>query len=1018
MVGATVIISTLIVAPTEPFEFLANFLLDVKFKHANRIEADSRVVMIDINDYALEQISSWPWPRDLHADLVRTLNGLGARAVLMDIVFDSAERGRCDDPRLEPDARVDVPTKVLGTEVNIIWDDDKFRAALSETGNVYLGMFARTYQPQYFPGKVREAAYAVLDELASPTRTKFTRRLRAKLPHTDWVPSGTGRSTEQADRDELFAQIRIEHALTRDFSLDEEQLAERLNIELDQVLLKLATAKRSVARRLVRAFRTDRPAATFLETLAHVLPNLPADVTNPDRQDVLTAYRVITSELHILANAPEADKSIVGRVPNISNPTYPIDLFAESAHAGLVVFDTDAADGIMRRVPLIAYDRGRVIKHLGFAVACDMLDIDDASCRVERGNILAMEDRSGKRAWRVQLDADGRSLINWHTDPAEPKLWQKSFDHIPATLVMNLSENQREIEEAEARLIYAQMRYVEMAAGGVAAEINRFVKAANQRLAMTADGVDEGEREELAALELQLRETVERSVAAVTSWGDEIIDALGEDVKESDLMPDEALIYKLARAAPEFKKTTENTRRRVALLRREIETLTSQLKPRIAGSACLVGYTATAVADTVNTPVFDEVPGVMAHANVINSMFINQFPRTILPWRGWYRWLDVTLIIFAGMVMTVITVWRDPWFSLAAMLILVAIILGLTTTVFDIDSLHVDAAGPLTACFLSWAFVTLYRQLTEERQKRAFSQSLAQYTSPAIAAQLAENLTRQAGTLDLAPQSRLVTCFFSDLKGFTSISERLGASRTREVLNPYLEAMSDVLIRHEAMINKFMGDGIFAFFNPPILPVENHPRAACEAALDSFDALERLIEVLGHGELGEEVRGLRMRIGVNTGEVFVGDYGSSNKLDYTCIGDTVNLSARLEPACKPFGIEAMVSEATLTAAGEGFVTRHLGGLQVVGKKEAIQVYELIGRTGQVSADRVEHADRFGKAVTEFQGSKWEAALKTIAACRSMRANDLAADLLESNIRKHIANPPADDWNQAIELTSK
>jgi adenylate cyclase len=381
-------------------------------------------------------------------------------------------------------------------------------------------------------------------------------------------------------------------------------------------------------------------------------------------------------------------------------------------------------------------------------------------------------------------------------------------------------------------------------------------------------------------------------------------------------------------------------------------------------------------------------------------------------------WINALLILLAGVPVTFVTTWRDPWISLAAMLVVAVAFVAASFAVFHSRSLNVDPVGPFLAAFLSWTFVTLYRQLTEERQKRAFSLSLAQYTSPAIANKLAETLTQKAGSLDLSPQAREVTCFFSDLKGFTSISERLGASRTREVLNPYLEAMSTVLIEHNAMINKFMGDGIFAFFNPPILPVANHARAACEAALDSFVALEELKQRLGHGELKEEVMAFRMRVGVNSGEVFVGDYGSSNKLDYTCIGDTVNLSARLEPACKPFGIYAMISESTLQQAGDGYVVRHLGGLQVVGKKQAVHVYELIGRKGEVNGGEVEYAELFGEAVKWFQQRDWERALTTLGECRKARAKDLAVELLEFNIRTHQETPPPADWNQAIELTSK
>jgi len=453
-------------------------------------------------------------------------------------------------------------------------------------------------------------------------------------------------------------------------------------------------------------------------------------------------------------------------------------------------------------------------------------------------------------------------------------------------------------------------------------------------------------------------------------------------------------------------------RRAIAEKRDEVESLRGELGPLIENKICLVGYTAAAVADTVNTPVYNEMPGVLAHANVINTFLANRFPQSARPWP------NRLLIGLCGLMITVITTWRDPWASLLAVSAVMAIVLGAAFAAFYAWTIQLEAEGAAMAAFTAWAMVTLYRQLTEERQKRAFSKSLAQYTSPAIAEQLAARMTQRGPGFDLSPVPRTVTCYFSDLKGFTSISERLGAARTRDVLNPYLESMSAVLIGGGAMINKFMGDGIFAFFNPPILPVEEHARRGCEAALCSFEALERLKRDISNPEIEREVAALSMRIGLHTGEVFVGDYGSSNKLDYTCIGDTVNLAARLEPACKVFGVACLISESTYAPAADWFVVRHLGGLQVVGKSEAVQVYELVGRRGQTDGGQESYAALFGQAVERFQQRDWEGALIVLSQCRQERPDDAAIGLLTENIRRYQESPPPDDWNQAIELTAK
>jgi adenylate cyclase len=1012
------------------------WLLDLKFTQFNRVEADDRVVMIDITDYALERIHRWPWPREYHAGLIRSLTELGAAAILMDIVFDSSEKGYYDDPRLAADVRIDPPTDVVGSvdSSNVVFGDDLLTNDLREAGDVYLAMFARLYDPQYDPERVRETAYSIFANDALISIGDFERRMAAALGGSvDWFPREEGRSSGRTDRSAMFQRLKIEFCLERDFSLDEDRLAMMLGVAPRVVVRHIAPAKRTVARRLMMdCLRSlprgevendrDHPDRLFRKVLDRVLPGSRFDEQTADRQDVKRALESSLSVMALLDSAIPVDPSLVGRIRNASDVTLPYYPFTGASNVGLVVFETDSADGVMRRVPLVVNLDGKLVKHLGFALVCELLDIDPYSISLVDDVYLTMLSRSGDHRWRIEMDRQGRSLISWHVDRDHPESWQRSFDHIPVARVMTIFQNMEIIDRLRGRYAYRVATYVEAVSsqgdmGGetVSAAFAEYESKVRRVKQLRWSG-DESDAAMLGAMEGELERIEAQSVATIGEWGEGIETALrGGQVRPEELSPFERTIRRLSNEIDDLRALKEETSRRVVERVGMIDARRQELRLRVSGKVCLVGYTASAVADTVNTPVFDEVPGVMAHANVINSMLVGLFPNSI---SVRYPWFDVFLILAVGLPTSVITTWRDPWFSLVTMLLTLWWLMVVSLSVFYTSSLHVDVVGPLLACFLAWAFVTMYRQLIEERHKRAISRSLAQYTSPAIAKKLTDQLTQRSGELDLSPRSRVVTCFFSDLKGFTSISERLGASRTRDVLNPYLEAMSEELIRTSAMINKFMGDGIFAFYNPPVLPVEDHARSACEAALESFVALERLKDELAHGDLAEEVRGLSMRIGINTGEVFVGDYGSRNKLDYTCIGDTVNLSARLEPACKPFGIEAMISESTLREAGEGFVVRHLGGLQVVGKTEAVQVYELVGRKGETSEDVLAYANLFGEAVALFQERDWEASRRVLLECGRLRPDDRAVGLMTLNIEGYESDPPGEDWNRAIELTSK
>jgi adenylate cyclase len=308
----------------------------------------------------------------------------------------------------------------------------------------------------------------------------------------------------------------------------------------------------------------------------------------------------------------------------------------------------------------------------------------------------------------------------------------------------------------------------------------------------------------------------------------------------------------------------------------------------------------------------------------------------------------------------------------------------------------------------------MIRYLVTDRQRRRFSKAVAQYVSPAMARRIGESNSN----LSFAPGEAVVSCLFSDLAGFTRLSEKLGPAGTRAVLNPYLESMSSALHRHNALINKFMGDGIFAFFNPPILPCPAHEIAACEAALDSRKALAELIARHAGTPLAESFGQLAMRMGIASGRVFVGDYGSESKLDYTCVGDVVNLAARLESANKQFGTAILVSGPTRVAAGTRFLFRHLGMVRVQGQARGEAIYELLGRRGEVDGILEAHAELFDHAVLAFSSRDWTEAVTGFEECLQYRPDDLAAQRYLPIIRHCRQNPPPDDWSGIVELTEK
>jgi adenylate cyclase len=217
------------------------------------------------------------------------------------------------------------------------------------------------------------------------------------------------------------------------------------------------------------------------------------------------------------------------------------------------------------------------------------------------------------------------------------------------------------------------------------------------------------------------------------------------------------------------------------------------------------------------------------------------------------------------------------------------------------------------------------------------------------------------------------------------------------------------------MINKFIGDGIFAFWNPVIYPQTDHARRACETALD----LQRVFESLREAtELDDVFRELFVRVGVATGPAVVGPCGSEQKYDYTCIGDTVNVAARLESANKFYGTSVLVSDRTRRQAGEDFVFRPLGGVHVKGRHRAVPIHELIGRRGAVDAVDISYAERFGEGVAAFQSRSFEAAEAVFTRCLAERSFDEAARRYRDAAVELRVTPPPEEWVAALTLAEK
>jgi adenylate cyclase len=317
--------------------------------------------------------------------------------------------------------------------------------------------------------------------------------------------------------------------------------------------------------------------------------------------------------------------------------------------------------------------------------------------------------------------------------------------------------------------------------------------------------------------------------------------------------------------------------------------------------------------------------GVEIHANIINTILQNRFIRPSSP-------IINRLIIFLGGVLVALLSLRlSPLKGafLVALIVLVYLATSISLFARDILLMTITPVFTFGGVFISQV---VFRYFTEEREKRRIRGMFQKYVSPDVVDKLIEDPTR----LRLGGEKRYLSVLFSDIRGFTSISEKLVPEELLNQLNQYLSAMTAVVLRNGGMLDKYVGDAIMAVFGAP-MELENHALAACKTALEMIGELRSLQE----GWKNESKPTLDIGIGIHTGEMVIGNVGSTKRMDYTVIGDNVNLASRLEGVNKEFGTHIIISNSTYEMVKGHITVRGLGEITVKGKEKQVAVYELV-----------------------------------------------------------------------------
>lgn len=415
------------------------------------------------------------------------------------------------------------------------------------------------------------------------------------------------------------------------------------------------------------------------------------------------------------------------------------------------------------------------------------------------------------------------------------------------------------------------------------------------------------------------------------------------------------------------------------------------------GKHVLFGFSATGLYDLRPTPIGGVSPGVFINATTLDNLLSGDFMRH-------------SSTVLDGLAAFCFAMLAGVGIMAARRLTSAFLLTGLALAAPIALSLVMYRAGiwfglmpQLLACGLTIFLASGHKYATEGRQKRYIKSAFRQYLSPHVIEQLLEHPDR----LTLGGERRELSIFFSDLQGFTTISEGLSPEELTAILNDYLSAMTDIIQDLGGTIDKYEGDAIIAFWNAPV-EQPDHARRAVAAAL----ACQRKLAEMRPGFLERTGKEFHMRIGINTGPAVVGNLGSHTRFDYTMLGDAVNLGARLEGINKQFGTYTMISKSTYDELGEGFFARELSRVRVVGKNEAVTVYEPMDEADH--RERRPALERFAEGLAAFYAGEFQRAHDVFSA---LSATDPAAEKYAAKCRALLNDPPA-RWDGVWTMTSK
>jgi adenylate cyclase len=421
------------------------------------------------------------------------------------------------------------------------------------------------------------------------------------------------------------------------------------------------------------------------------------------------------------------------------------------------------------------------------------------------------------------------------------------------------------------------------------------------------------------------------------------------------------------------------------------------------GKYVFIGLTAPGLYDLKPTAVSSISTGVLVHATTLENILNKTY---ITPVRSAALLVFVFLICFV--VSLIVLTSHSIYVNSSLFVVLLAVAVAVPAILFKLNY-YIDITPPSVSLVLSFIIAATYSYATEGKHRKQLRNAFQHYVAPAVV----DNILKEADKLKLGGEKKKMTALFSDIRGFTTISEGMDPTDLVKFLNGYFSIMTRVIMKYQGTLDKFIGDAIMAFYGAP-LEQPDHAVRGCRTAVEMLRALREIQP----DWKAQSFPSIDIGIGLNSGEMTVGNMGSDERFDYTIMGDNVNLASRLEGINKQYGTNIVISQYTRELVGdESFFVRELDSVRVKGKKEPVTIYELVDDHTPEPA-RVEMFESFAAGLHAYKQRRWQEAAAHFTQALRIDPSDYPSKLYVGRCEGYDLEPPPADWDGVFVMKTK